>query len=261
MPHKITALVLAGHHAARSTLKIGNAFGRWPPAFVTISPLADLGLMDPHSASQLGDGFGPRPGKVGSEVHNPKYRSYSYVASSASCYEPAAVAGATLPRMRSTPEKDEALRARLEEAVNKFADGSSDAFARLIGYANGGYIREIINKKKGKVVREALIDRVNNSKECKAMHGWFDDLLRIAEADQADDLAARLRRLPSGPDKEYLVKAVGVLLRDAEAKVVPELGLAHQHRGTPALNVKPPGPSPARDQARPKPGDKARSET
>ncbi len=71
--------------------------------------------------------------------------------------------------MRSTPAHDKKLQARLQAAVDQFADGSADAFGRLIGYANGGYIREVLSGKKP--VREALIDRCA---AVPALSGWFD---------------------------------------------------------------------------------------
>lgn len=61
--------------------------------------------------------------------------------------------------MRSTPDLDRALEQRLREAVVRFAGGSADAFGQKIGYANGGYIREVLTKKKP--VRESLIERVH----------------------------------------------------------------------------------------------------
>lgn len=71
--------------------------------------------------------------------------------------------------MRSTPDQDKRLAERLQEAVTQFAGGSVEKFARRIGYANGGYVREILGTK-GKPVREALIERVHADPE---MVGWF----------------------------------------------------------------------------------------
>lgn len=162
--------------------------------------------------------------------------------------------------MRSNEAKDEALRQRLEWAVGEHAGGSADAFARLIGYTNGGYIREIVNKKNNKVVREALIERVNTSKECPALHGLFDDILKTQDEDRVSELAARMRRLPDGPRKDYLLTAVGALIRDAEAQDVP-VDITHQHKGTPALKVKPPVPVQPSPPAGTKSGGKAHSST
>lgn len=74
--------------------------------------------------------------------------------------------------MRSTPAKDEALRQRLAKAVHDFAEDNTDEFGRMLGYVNGGYIREHLAGKKP--VREAVIDRVHAHEK---MAGWFDDLL------------------------------------------------------------------------------------
>lgn len=74
--------------------------------------------------------------------------------------------------MRSTPAHDKKLQARLSEAVDRFSEGSADAFGRLIGYANGGYIREVLSGKKP--VREALIDRCH---AVPVLAGWFDGVV------------------------------------------------------------------------------------
>lgn len=100
--------------------------------------------------------------------------------------------------VRSTPEQDERLRQRLQEAVDKFASGSADKFGQLIGYANGGYVRECLNKKKP--VRESLIDRVHAA---PGMAGWFSEQLSpITAADVGDidekALLAAFRALPPG---------------------------------------------------------------
>jgi len=71
--------------------------------------------------------------------------------------------------MRSTPERDAWLQERLRLAVETLAGGSADKFGRLLGYANGGYIREILDGKKP--VRDAIIERANT---VPASAGWFD---------------------------------------------------------------------------------------
>lgn len=47
---------------------------------------------------------------------------------------------------------------RMSEAVQRWANGSADQFGRLLGYANGGFIREVLAKKKpiGKAIRHRL---------------------------------------------------------------------------------------------------------
>jgi hypothetical protein len=47
---------------------------------------------------------------------------------------------------------------RMTEAVRRWANGSADEFGRLLGYANGGFIREVMGKKKpiGKAIRSRL---------------------------------------------------------------------------------------------------------
>ena len=103
-----------------------------------------------------------------------------------------------LASMRSTPDQDEQLRLRLEEAVRKFAGGSADKFGQMIGYANGGYVRECL--KKIKPVRESIIERVHAH---IMMRGWFSaHLSPIASndvgADEERALLEAFRALPVG---------------------------------------------------------------
>lgn len=70
--------------------------------------------------------------------------------------------------MRTNPARDAQLRQRLQEAVDAAGGGSADAFGRLLGYMNGGYVREALTGKKP--VREALVERVHR---VKGMEGWF----------------------------------------------------------------------------------------
>lgn len=72
--------------------------------------------------------------------------------------------------MKSNPDLDARLQARLREAIEQFDGGSADAFGRRIGYTNGGYLREVLSGKKP--TREALIDRVH-----AVIPGWFSALL------------------------------------------------------------------------------------
>ncbi len=73
--------------------------------------------------------------------------------------------------MKKDDLRDEWLRLRLAAAVDQFADGSADKFGRLIGYANGGYVREALNSKKP--VRGAIIERASDS-GVPGLVGWFD---------------------------------------------------------------------------------------
>lgn len=71
--------------------------------------------------------------------------------------------------MRKDEERDEWLRTRLREAVEKFAGGSADKLARDLGYTNGGYIREILAR--NKEVRDALLERFA---QVPVMATWFE---------------------------------------------------------------------------------------
>jgi hypothetical protein len=75
--------------------------------------------------------------------------------------------------MQTTPAIEAALRARLRQAIDDFAGGSADRFGRLLGYTNGGYLREVLSEKKP--VRDAIIQRTHAVKE---MVGWFDPILQ-----------------------------------------------------------------------------------
>lgn len=122
-----------------------------------------------------------------------QYRSYSYVASSAICDVHQPQAPATLVGIvRSTPEQDVRLRLRLAAAVEQFAGGSADKFGQLIGYANGGYVREVLNEKKP--VREKMIERVHARKE---MAGWFNSsLTQISIADVSPESSGPASQWP-----------------------------------------------------------------
>lgn len=96
--------------------------------------------------------------------------------------------------MRSTPEQDVRLRLRLAAAVEQFAGGSADNFGQLIGYANGGYVREVLNEKKP--VREKMIERVHARKE---MAGWFNSsLTQISIADVSPESSGPASQWPFG---------------------------------------------------------------
>ena len=125
--------------------------------------------------------------------------------------------------VRSTPEQDARLRARLAEAVRVFASGSADRFGQMIGYTNRGYIREIIGKK-GKPVREQIIARVHAT---SGMEGWFTGYLNpVSAADAgltvsraAQEVARLYDRLPA--DKRVLIDALVHALQAPEASAQP----------------------------------------
>lgn len=74
--------------------------------------------------------------------------------------------------MRSTPELDRQLQRRFAEAVEKATEGNADGFGRMLGYTNGGYVREILRGVKP--VREAIIERVHG---LAGFADWFTPLL------------------------------------------------------------------------------------
>lgn len=101
-------------------------------------------------------------------------RSNFYVASRAACDARPGVARATLRFVRSTPDLDAKLRARLREAVDHFSEGNAEKFGKRIGYENGGYIRQCLREDSPRPVRSSLIAKMN---EIPEMRGWFDALL------------------------------------------------------------------------------------
>ena len=127
--------------------------------------------------------------------------------------------------VRSTPEQDERLRLRLVEAVDKFAGSSADKFGQMIGYANGGYVRECINKKKP--VRETIIDRVHTT---EGMAGWFSACLTpisagdVAESEERDLLTVFLALPPgSAARREVLGFARGIAAATRPSVVPPAI--------------------------------------
>lgn len=113
--------------------------------------------------------------------------------------------------VRSTPEQDRRLRERLQQAVDEFAGGSVDKFARRIGYANGGYLREILGAK-GKPVREALLERVHADPE---MVGWFLPALSKVTADDIAGQAAGMTGTPA-----YMAELTAKLRPDQQERLV-----------------------------------------
>jgi hypothetical protein len=99
--------------------------------------------------------------------------------------------------MRSTPERDAWLKQRLKEAVDSpLAGGSADKLGRLLGYTNGGYIREILDGKKP--VRSAIIERADAVPE---LRGWFAQ----AYATGADGDAPRTFADLDGPEAQMVM--------------------------------------------------------
>lgn len=70
--------------------------------------------------------------------------------------------------MRRTPEIDAWLKSRLQAAVDTFCGGSADAFGRMIGYTNGGSVRQSLGP--ARRVQQAILDR---SEDVEELRGWF----------------------------------------------------------------------------------------
>jgi hypothetical protein len=84
--------------------------------------------------------------------------------------------------MRRTPEIENFLRARLQEAVNVHANGSADEFGRLIGYKNGGSVRQSLQG--GRRVQPAILER---SKSVECLRGWFDIPQELQPPDEREN--------------------------------------------------------------------------
>ena len=102
--------------------------------------------------------------------------------------------------MRSNPDQDGRLRARLQEAVDHFSAGSADEFGRRLGYTNGGYIREILRGVKP--LRSAVVDRME---AVKGMGGWFDSVVTPVTA---RDIAGSRKQPAAGPELAERLAAV-----------------------------------------------------
>lgn len=139
--------------------------------------------------------------------------------------------------MRSTPEIDTRLTARLRQAVDQFAGGSADRFGRAIGYTNGGYVREILNGKKP--VREALIQRIHEHKD---MRGWFDGCLPtsiiapLPQEKSAQDQAVldALRDLPLKQRRAFIdrLMAEAAMFREHRRSVLDEVAAVESSAAT-----------------------------
>ena len=125
--------------------------------------------------------------------------------------------------MRSTPEIDARLRERLREGVEYFAGGSADKLGRLLGYANGGYIRESLRPDNPKPVRAALINKFNDVPE---MRGWFAHILpAVSIADLSggpDALSARALEIARIYDTQLDAKQQRILYASALAAALPD---------------------------------------
>lgn len=71
--------------------------------------------------------------------------------------------------MRTTPEIQSKLKARLQDAVTRA--GSADSLGRALGWTNGGYVRLVLSGKRN--CTPEFIARANASPEAW-LHGWFD---------------------------------------------------------------------------------------
>lgn len=83
--------------------------------------------------------------------------------------------------MRTNPEIQAKLRARLQEAVVRA--GSADALGKALGWANGGYVRGALNEKKPRNVTQEFVIRADEASDTW-LNGWFDGILpAVARAD------------------------------------------------------------------------------
>lgn len=93
--------------------------------------------------------------------------------------------------MRTTPEIQAKLRERLQAAKERA--GSAEKLGKLLGWANGGYVRQFLsdNEKTRRAITQELVIRANESPE-PWLHAWFDGILPpIAKVDIAQAQVAR----------------------------------------------------------------------
>lgn len=165
----IGAKIPAADESARPLLKDHAAFGGGAPTSVLVAPLPELVGVEPVQHGKGGDRLSARAAEVFVERHAPHYRSGSYVAQGEGPRVYPAIARATLGRMKREPAREEWLHRRLKEAVDQFAGGSADAFGRMLGYTNGGPVRQSLSK--ARPVQQAILER---SRHIPGMESWFD---------------------------------------------------------------------------------------
>lgn len=111
---------------------------------------------------------------------------------------------------KETP-REAYLRQRLKEGVDQLAGGSADKLGRMMGYTNGGFLREIINGRKP--VRTAVIERMHQNVEGGA--GWFDgggvDLVVPGAGGQVTYAQVKVPSSTAGAAAAQLAIALGVL--------------------------------------------------
>lgn len=64
---------------------------------------------------------------------------------------------------------DDWMRQRLAKAVEDLADGNAEKMGRMLGYQNGGFVREVLGG--SKPVGRAIVQRMQSAPGGK---GWFD---------------------------------------------------------------------------------------
>jgi len=72
--------------------------------------------------------------------------------------------------MRRTPEIDAWLHQRLRLAVDDLEGGSADEFGRMLGYLNGGSVRQSLRGVRR--VQQAILDRAETAADAR-LHDWF----------------------------------------------------------------------------------------
>lgn len=162
----------AAHPKARRDLDDDTARGSGSSVVVPVTPLAQLALTAIAASSKVHHRGSTRLLEELVEIHGRQCRSFCDVAQD----------DMLRTRMRSrryaTPmakferdlEQEQWMRRRLDEAVRQLADGSADKLGRLMGYANGGFIREIL--KGTKPVGKAIVARIAN---VQGGEDWFAD--------------------------------------------------------------------------------------
>jgi hypothetical protein len=156
--------------------------------------------------------------------------------------------------MRTTPEIQAKLHARLSEAVERA--GSADALGRALGWTNGGYVRQCLRRVRN--VTPEFMHRANESSE-EWLHGWFDGLLPpIAALDVAQ--AATRRAIKSAWPFKRLTQEQWDALGTVGQAIVEDVALMKARdllaEGVHTAHVRPSkqAPKPQAANAEPSPG-------
>jgi hypothetical protein len=157
----------------------------------------------------------------------------------------------TMANFERDLEHEARMRRRLQEAVEQLAENSADKLGRLMGYTNGGFIREIV--KGTKPVGKAILARINN---VPGGEGWFDKVagLGLAYAQAVERVDKELSQKGSLSDLSLralsLARRFDSLSNDEHRRIAYAL----MDNALQQFESMPPAPAPAPRKPRRPPG-------